>query len=162
DESNKESQASGTRKARETLALDRLPRDLMLRGKFEEATPQLVAIRGELKRQRDVVSALNQRGDLEVETSAWRERAIEVANALTQAQEDGRNVKKAVAAAQSLERAKEELTDLDRSSQKIVMVVQAAAAEPMSREVAYLLALCKHEQAERAQGRYDLLTQKSS
>src|SRR5262249_52622215 len=100
------------------------------------------------------LNALNQQ-ELEEHLTAWSEGAVAIMNALAQAQDEARNPKQAATAAANLERAKIRAAELEKASREVVAVVQGYAAEPMAREVVYLLALSKHEQAERAQARLE-------
>jgi hypothetical protein len=135
---------------------ERAPRDLVLRGRFEEATALLVAIRGELQHQRELVQ---KEADLDRQVAGWCERARELYAAFFRAQGSRRRGAQAPAPD-----AVKEIQELWRPEQvrAVVLRIEGAAAEPMSRDVTYLLALSKQEQAERAQARLDLLQRAGS
>jgi hypothetical protein len=133
----------------ELIQRERLPRDLVLRGRFDEATTLLVALDDELRRQR----ALKAKPGLDREAQAWCDRATQIYGALLAAQQEARNPKSRVDPEKlaALEAAKTLLWT--RQQRPIVEAVLSASAEPLSGEVIYLLALCKQEQALRAQAR---------
>jgi hypothetical protein len=128
-------------KTSELILRERMPRDLVLRGKFDEATTLLVAIRDELTRQRSQPldpSAIQE----------WLRHAVEVAAGMVQAQKAKQGADPAAVA--NAKRARDMLWEAKRS-EPVRRLVQVAAAEPMLGEVNYLLALCKQEQADRVQ-----------
>jgi hypothetical protein len=134
-----------TRRTSELIQRERLPRDLVLRGRFDEATTLLVALDDELRRQR----ALKSQPDFEVNARTWCDHATQIYGALLTAQQDARNPRASVDPERvaSLEKAKNQLWT---QNQKTIMeAVLSASAEPLSGEVIYLLALCKQEQATR-------------
>jgi hypothetical protein len=141
--------AGMSRRPSDVLVRERMPRDLVLRGRLEEATPLLVAMRAELQHQKTLV---NQVADLQPQLEEWCERAKVVSQTRLVVQERARRAKNPEEAASEMAAADEQLNQLNKSF-PVSVVIQAAAAEPMSDAVTYLLALCKHEQAERVQTR---------
>jgi hypothetical protein len=144
----------------------RMPRDLVLRGRFDDATSKLVTIpldskagalgRDEWRRLRDQVRA---NPKLEEDVNRWRLKAFEIAAALQKAQEAAANPQTRGPEAQiALAEANKRLDEFWKTSQPLQLLVLGAAAEPMARDTTYLLALCKHELAERAQISRDLAT----
>jgi hypothetical protein len=131
---------------------ERLPRDLELRGHYDEAVAILVAIQGELRQQR-------QRGadpDLENEVVKWCDKAIQVYADIFRAQRARSSARtQGLEADAALAQAVLAQKNLWDQSDKLKQFLDAAAAEPMLSEVTYLLALCKHEQAARAQVRLE-------
>jgi hypothetical protein len=134
----------GTRKPAENLLRSPLPRDLMLHGRIDDAVTLLVAMRGELERQR----ALPVTAKLEEAVRAWSKSALEVyADRIRAEQEPG---KPRVAQAQ------ERVNRLwGPASAPVMALLQVSAAEPMLERVVYLQALCKQEQAKRLQIKRD-------
>jgi hypothetical protein len=142
-----EEKASG-RKPADVLTRGNLPRDLVLRGRFDEAVPLLVAIRRELQSHKKFLADPK----LNDAVFQWCKTAIEVYAGLIQAREQAR---KGGAATVSITEAQQRVDKLWQHSGAVLALVKGAAAEPMSAQVVYLLALCKHEQAERAQIKLD-------
>ena len=133
---------SGPQKA-PLLQMNRFPRDLLLRGRFDEATTTLVLMSTELERRIQIVQLPNASQELD----RWCQQAREVFNALQQA----RQARNPEALQQTQERAEQVL-----QNGKISMAfLEAGSAVPMLNDVTYLLALCKHEQAERLQAQED-------
>jgi hypothetical protein len=125
------------------------PRDLMLHGHFDEATTKLVSLRDELERNKTMLQA--QTG-LDQKVEQWCAQAIETYATLIRAEREGGGPGARTGAVAS---AQAKVDDLWKRSKEMVMLVQAAAAEPFAAEATYLLALCKHEQAERSQAKLD-------
>jgi hypothetical protein len=115
------------------------PRDLILRGTFNKAAAELVSEEKEmetLKRMRE--------GDPKLDAAAqeWLNQAEKAHAALTRARNDEEQ-------AQAL-RALEQLR---QQSAPINVLIIGTVAGPYGAEVAYQIALCKHEQAVRLQAR---------
>jgi hypothetical protein len=149
-ESGAGGEGQGQRINSQIIARGRLPRDLILHGRFDEATTLLVAIRREMLRQR----AFRQDPALENMANEWRLKATAAYSALLQAQQ--RKAKGDPTADAALKLANQNVGLLWAESQAVVQLVQAAAAGPMSGEITYQLALCKHEQAEQARAKLEL------
>jgi hypothetical protein len=133
-------------KQSELLQRDRMPRDLLLRGRFREATGELSNINDELKRQLQIKEVPG----LDAQIEQWVADANAQFRALQQAGLNGGGKPNAAKASQNAAQA---LSSQGRSDFGLAQVVQAAAAEPMSAQVTYFVALCKQEEAERAQAR---------
>jgi hypothetical protein len=134
-----------SRRTSELIQRERLPRDLVLRGRFDEATTLLVAFDDELRRQR----GLKTKPDFEADARAWCDRATQVYGALLAAQQEARNPR-ANLDPERAARLEVEKNRLWTQEQKPIMeAILSASSEPLSGEVIYLLALCKQEQAVR-------------
>jgi tetratricopeptide (TPR) repeat protein len=128
------------------LQRDRMPRDLLLRGRFREATGELSNINDELKRQLQIKEVPG----LDAQIEQWVADANAQFRALQQAVLNGGGKPNAAKANQNAAQA---LASQGRPDLGLAQVIQAAAAEPMSAQVTYFVALCKQEEAERAQAR---------
>jgi hypothetical protein len=127
----------------------RMPRDLELRGQLTEATTKLVAALDNYRKQKAMV-----RSDPNLAESVrqWCLRAIDAhADLLRAEREAGRGT----VGPDVVRAAKERVDVVWRESQKPAVLVLGVAAEPLSSHATYLLALCKQEQAVRAQARAD-------
>jgi hypothetical protein len=133
---------TGSQKA-PLLQMNRFPRDLMLRGRFDEATTTLVLMSTELERRIQIVQLPNASQELD----RWCQQAREVFNALQQAQQRRDP--------DALQQAKERRQQLLQNGKIAMAFLEAGSAVPMLDDVTYLLALCKHEQAERLQAQED-------
>jgi hypothetical protein len=127
----------------------RLPRDLVLRGKFDDASTRLVAIRGELQRQVRLIVD-KPRAEVDAAVKGWCEDVTRASTTLQHAEQEARNARlQGAADTRVRDLGNLQMVELWKNSGLVVALLQAAAAEPMSWEVTYLLALCKQEQAER-------------
>jgi hypothetical protein len=136
----------GMRKAPDLILHGRMPRDLMLRSRLDDATNVLVTIHGELHRQQ--ARPADPREDAEVRV--WRERAVEVYGTLLRLGAASANPRgKTVVDANEVKAAKDQVTLLWANARSVYGLIQRAAAGPMSEDITFLLALCKQEQAER-------------
>jgi hypothetical protein len=146
--SNKGSE--GGQRTSELIQRERLPRDLVLRGHFDEATMLLVTIDEELRRQR----SLRAQPNLEADAHAWCERAIEIYGRLLNADRASKNPQMRQIPPDQVEQLKK-LKELlwSQEQRPVVELILASSAEPLTGEVTYQMALCKHEQAVRAQAR---------
>jgi hypothetical protein len=127
----------------------KMPRDLLLHGRFDEATKNLVAIRDDFRRTKTLLQAQTNVGPRVVE---WCSQAIEAYAHLLRAQQASG---KAAPGQVTLAAAQARVNELWKQGKDIEILVRAAAAAPLDAEATYLLALCKHEQAERAQAKLD-------
>jgi hypothetical protein len=143
------SEGMGARKPPDLVQRQRMPRDLMLRGRFDEATNVLVSILEELRRQRGKPVDAN----MEAQMRQWRDRAVEVYAALLRVERQAANPRAKPQDPGPLAEAKQAVAQLWQTSGKVEERVRTAAIEPMLADVIYLLALCKHEQADRLQQR---------
>jgi hypothetical protein len=123
-------------------------RDLMLRGKQRDAVTALTQERGETADQlREMRRIQNQVGLLE-ELDAWVGK-MQAAYAELLRAKDNPPAKPAA------ERAIGALW-ANETGQKVMALIQGAAAQTRSAEATYYLALCKHDRAEQLQARLDL------
>jgi hypothetical protein len=129
------------------------PRAQMLRGHLEEATGGLVDMLGEMQRLR---VRLQGEEDLPKVYAQWLEEARKAQADLIRAEEQAKRDKTPEALAQ-VKTAQDQVADIwdKQKSEKPGLVLMEAALPPLSTETAYLLALCKHEQAELAQTAVD-------
>jgi hypothetical protein len=124
------------RRIPDMLLRERMPRDLILRGRLEEATTFLVAMRRELHRQRGApVSPLG--------VQQWCKLAEQVYVELIQAKDAGDAVR--------LNAAQQQVKALWDQGADVSNLIRATAAEPLESEATYQIALAKQEQAERLQ-----------
>lgn len=124
------------------------PREQIQRGQFRDATPRLVELRQEFGKAQDRVRQEQDRGVKE-----WSEKAREVYTQLARAKEKERTNPGAVAEAQ---RAVDQF--LHEGARTFGALVDRTAADAGLAESTYLLAQCKHEQAEQLQARAERLT----
>lgn len=121
------------------------PRDLMLRGYFDEAMRTLTSDRDALEGYRQAASS---DPTAETATVAWCDAVNRAYDALLRAQLDAQQ--NTPGAAEALKIAGENLELLDKLGQKrLPIVIVKALAPSIEAETAYIQALCKHEQAER-------------
>jgi len=140
----------GEKKTPEWMMRGRMPRDMVLRGKLNEATDLLVAMLREMQRQ----TALLQTPGLEAQAQDWASRALATYSALIQVKAQ-QNKNRGAVGGLTLAEATERENLLWKSSQPVLELVQGRAAIPMSDEITYLLAACKHEQAEQARAKLE-------
>jgi hypothetical protein len=123
------------------------PRDLLLRGRFAEATRKLVEEQEEywpvVQRRRASAEGLDRR------VQEWVLRALSAYAAQLRARDSHD--------AAGLAAANEQVAELWKAAEPITTLLQGAMAGPRSAELVYQLGLCKHEQAERLQARLALL-----
>lgn len=121
------------------------PRERIQRGRFQEAAMDLVA-----KQEAFAAGLERLRTDASQQTQAareWVENAERLHRELTQAQSVEKNAAKAEAISRQIE-------NLWKQKPALV-ILDMMSAEVGRAEAAYLLALCKHEQAERLQARLE-------
>jgi hypothetical protein len=121
------------------------PRDLLLRGRMREAIPRLVA-------ERDIWSGYERQmeGGVSMEMAAaiprWKERAVSAyASSVTSATPEQKH------------EALIEINQLWKDAGPVMTMLLAGAGQPRNAQIAYTLAQCKHEEAERMQARLNLL-----
>jgi hypothetical protein len=142
----------GSQKSSDLVERERMPRDLMLHGRLDEATNALITIRDELRRQRSVAITEGLVNDV----MRWCNHAVEVYGTYLRLERDARDPKsRNPVDPATLDKARQMKDELWTHAQAVQLLVQKVSAEYMSGEVAYLIALCKQEQAERIQGRID-------
>jgi hypothetical protein len=123
------------------------PRERIQRGQFFEVTPLLVGMRQGFDTARVQVRRDQDRGVKE-----WAQKARDVYTRLARAREHEATAPGSVAEAK---RAEEQFWQ--EGAQTFASLVNRAVADAGLAESTYLLALCKHEQAEQLQARAELL-----
>ncbi len=142
-------EAPPQRKEVETMLRSRLPRELMLRGRYEDAAASLAIMEGELRRQRQEMRTYP---NLLVAVRDWLGRAVDFYGSVLRAE----NAKgKTAANAPSPEEVREREMKLMEDARPVQILIQGTAAGPLLGEVTYFLALCKQEQAARVQNHID-------
>jgi hypothetical protein len=125
----------------------RRPRDLVLRGRFDEAVDYLVAFRDQLKDYRKRYEDADNIPEFQRERAAWPDRATSAYADLIRAEKEG---------PAAVAEAKQRVDAVWKEGNRIVSVlVEGQAAKPLDAVTTYLLAQAKHEQAARLQARID-------
>ena len=119
--------------------------DLILRGFFRDATEQLVTAQSQAKH------APGNRAVLEKNAEEWANAARAYA-ADRSRQEHGQLDPNAI---DRMEQNRQTAERLWRSSQGPAMLIESIVSEPLAAQATYWLALCKHEEAERAERQGD-------
>jgi hypothetical protein len=121
------------------------PRDLLLRGRYTEAARKLVEEQDEVwpQVQRRRANAEN----LDRRVAEWVQKALSAYAAQLRA---GNNP-------DALAAAKQQVDEVWKEAEPVLILLQGAMAGPRSADVVYQLGLCKQEQAERLQARLELL-----
>jgi hypothetical protein len=134
----------------EVIQRERMPRDLVVRGRFDEASNVLVELQRELDRQ----LKLKSQPEIEEMAHEWARKATQIQAQMLQMEHEAANPKPGIAGDLSQVRQAR-----DRLWKEEAMPVHAyllsCSAEPLLGQVLYQEALCKHEQALRAQARLD-------
>jgi hypothetical protein len=125
------------------------PRDQMLRGEFDKAAADLVGMSARMRMQLDRRAEAGTTGELEKEVDAWVEKARHAYADQLRAQDKGPQA--------AVEAANKEVEAVWADATAVVTLLQGASAVPGLADATYLLGLCKHEKAEQAQTRLDLL-----
>ncbi len=131
---------AGVQAQTEVLDRARMPRDLILRGKYDEAAGFLVAMCEQLLAQRE---RLNRSTELPKRLQEWHPKMITAQAVFLRAQ-----------GSPGEPEARRQRDQLWAEGDKYLLVVlEGMAAPPLLEEVTFQLALCKHEQADRLQAR---------
>jgi hypothetical protein len=125
------------------------PRDQMVRGEFDKAAGDLVGTSARMKMQLDRRAEAGTTGELEKEVDAWVEKARHAYADQLRAQDKGSPA--------AVDAANKEVEAVWADAAPVVTLLQGASAVPGLADATYLLGLCKHEKAEQAQTRLDLL-----
>jgi len=120
------------------------PRDLLLRGKFEEAAAELT---GDDAKWRDYRRRFESATGLKEQVDKWVDQAVPAFAAQVKAQEKGTAAEKAAAG-----HAVEEVM---KQAEPVYVLLTGSAAGPMTSDVAYQMGLTKHEKAGRLQAGLD-------
>jgi hypothetical protein len=145
-----------------TLAL-KSPRDDMLRGRWEDATAKLVQALDQVRFQKALFQS---DPELMKHMGEWLEKVVAVQADYQRATKGSGDLDQIQRRFQqlwvgSLNPGGDRLQSSDPASDRLppwLPFVVGVAADPMGAQATYLLALCKHEQAERAQARLDAVT----
>lgn len=132
----------------------RSSRDDLLRGRYEEATQQLVESQEQVNVQK--VLAQTER-DLDRKVDWWSEE-VQTVMASAKGPEIAQKLNDLWVGAVAADEDKDSPREPNWLTNGIppwVLAILRASAEPLGEEATYLLALCKHEQAERAQARFE-------
>ena len=125
-------------------------RDLMLHGRFEEATVPLVELRDELRRLK---ARVDENPEVQVSLEKW---ADEIAKAYVEMRRAERAQAGGDPDPTRTKLARARVAALaGESSVPLTVTMLAAAADPLTGLATYFLALCKHEQAERLQSQVE-------
>src|SRR5262249_37323492 len=128
---------ASSQKASELVERERMPRDLMLHGRLDEATNVLITIRDELRRQRSVPIT----PELGAAVGRWCDLAVEVYGNYLRLEKESKDPKsKHPVDPGALESAKQTKAKLWAQGQAVYTLIQRASAEYMAGEVTYLVA----------------------
>src|SRR5439155_21633435 len=126
------------------------PRDRVLRGQLNEAVLQLQALRDQFKVQKGF---LNSNPEVLADFEKWKEVLYKAYGEVAKAQEA---VRSKGAPQEVLDQAVAQREQVEKEGAKVLsIIVDGTAAEPRLAQATYQLALCMHEQAERAQAHAD-------
>jgi hypothetical protein len=134
-------------KEAENVLRGRLPRELMLRGRYDEASAILATMEGELRRQ---LQEMRSEPNLLNSVRAWGAQAIDFIGTVIRANQ-GRPGQPAIVPQDLKEREMKLMED----ARPVIVLIRGTAAGPLMGDVTYILALCKQEQAERLQTHLD-------
>jgi hypothetical protein len=138
-------------KEAETVLRGRLPRELMLRGRFDEAGTILSTMEGELRRQSQ---EMRSQPDLLAAVRSWGARAIDFYGSLLRAGHANAG-NKGGQLTLNPDEVREQEIKLMEAAQPVLILIHGTAAGPLMGDVTYFLALCKQELAERLQAHID-------
>jgi hypothetical protein len=128
------------------------PRDRVLRGQFKEASEQLSTLREQFRVQKDL---LRNNPDVLAEFDRWKDALFKAFGDVSKAQEAAR---KGTGSQEAVDQSEAQRDQVRKAGARILNVlVDGSAAEPRLAQSTFQLALCMHEQAERAQARADQL-----
>jgi hypothetical protein len=121
-------------------------RELVLRGRYNQAAPKLVTEDGEL---REHLALRAKATNLDHDVATWLQLARDAYVLQLKAQ----NAKDSLALAD----AHKQIELVWKQAKPVALLLFGASSGPRDAEVKYLLGLCMHEQAEQQQARLDLL-----
>lgn len=128
----------------------RMPRDLALRGRYDEAAAKLVDVLDRVRDQRSVIAA---QANLEQQAFQWCDAIRDVEGALLRTEAEAAVKNPQALEARRIAHLRQE--QLLKDNQAVLLYLEKLSSEPRMVDAMYLLALCKHEQAERAQARLE-------
>jgi hypothetical protein len=123
----------------------RRPRDLILRGHYDEAIGSLNLMREKYDADKKRLG-LALAGGLEAQLTEWVKHAYEVYGALARAEQTGVDVAEAKRQVEMI---------WPEKINPLILLIESQAAKPLDAESVYLIALAWHEQAVRIQARID-------
>jgi hypothetical protein len=131
------------------------PRDLVVRGRFDDATHELVQARDELREQRNQEDPSAE--NLDRRLNAWCAQVIEAQAGVLRAEGKGpRGGGRDPSAAADVQAARARLDQVWKAGEEFLSpLIASRAALAQAADVTFELALCKHEQAERLQAVVD-------
>jgi hypothetical protein len=129
------------------------PRDRLLRGDFDKAAADLVSFSARMEQYLKRRAEAGTDGKLEKAVDEWVEKARHAYADQLRAQEKG-----APAEMDAANKAVDAVWG--QSAEPVRTLLEGASAVPGIAEVTYQLGLCKHEKAEQAQTRLELLTRR--
>jgi hypothetical protein len=145
-------EAGGQRLDAEAVLRGRLPRELMLRGRYDEASGILATMEVELRRQRQELRSYPNLGPA---VNAWIAKAVDFYGSVLRAQQAAGAGKALPGSGFNPEEIREREVKLMEEARPVTVLIQGTAAGPFIGDVIYYLALCKQELAERLQARID-------
>ncbi len=129
------------------------PRDLVLRGRLDDAAQELVQARDALNEQRALDPAV---AGMDRRLDAWCGQVIEAQAGLIRAEREASRGGKDPSAAADLQAARGRLDQVWKQGEEFLApLISSRAAVARAADVTFELALCKHEQAEQLQARVD-------
>ncbi len=125
------------------------PRDLVLRGQFQEASTKMVPLLEQIRTQKDI---LDKKPEVYDDFERWKNNLFEAFGKVDEAREALRKggAPEAVEAAEAM---RERIWQAGMPT--LALLVEGGTAESRRAQVMYQQGLCMHEQAERAQARAD-------
>jgi hypothetical protein len=125
-----------------------LPRDLILRGRYTQAAPGLIAEAEQLQTTLRAKQRLLEKGNAEQRAQEWIDKAIKLYAEEVTATQSGNTA--------AVSEARKRIEEHWREAEVVGTVLNSQVAIPRLPEVTYQLGLCKHEAAEAKQTRVDL------
>ncbi len=125
------------------------PRDRLLRGDFDKAAEDLVGFSARMEQQKKRRAEAGSEEELQKEVDDWASKAIAAYADQIRAQKDG--------TPEEREQANKAVDEVWKDSGAVRTLLEGATCVPGLAEVTYQLGLCKHEKAEQAQARLELL-----
>ncbi len=125
------------------------PRDRLLRGDFDKAAEDLVSFSARMEQQQKRRAEEGSEKELEDKVNKWAESAVAAYADQIRAQTNG--------TPEDREKADKAVDEVWKDSGSVRILLEGASSVPGRAEVTYQLGLCKHEKAEQAQARLELL-----
>ncbi len=151
---NRGEEGGGQRLDVDAVLNGRLPRELMLRGRYDEASGILAPMEAELRRQRQ---EMRNYPDLVAGVRAWLARAVDFSGAVIRSEQAAAAGKAGAPGVLTPDQIREGEKQLLEAWRPVQVLIQGTAAGPFIGDVIYYMALCKQELAERQQTNLDEL-----